>query len=319
MQELKLNLALQGGGAHGAFTWGVLDRLLETKLLCFDSISGTSAGAMNAIALTQGWLEGGAEGAKESLSQFWYGIATPDLLTQPKHVEWWRNLSQHLSPYDLNPFDINPLKDLLESQIDFERIRSQKELKLYIAATHVQTGGARIFREHELQVECLLASACLPTLHKAVEINGEYFWDGGFSANPVIRSLIRDTSTADMLIVLLQPLKRNHVPVTAKAIHERMHEIMFQSSFVGEISDAVEHIEHLKQVPWLLGKEEKRWRQARFHLIEPDELLVSMESISKFDTRKSFLESLRDRGRVQADIWLSQNQNKIGIASSWTL
>ena len=221
-----LSLALQGGGAHGAYTWGVLDRLLEDDWR-LDGISGTSAGAMNAVALADGWVRGGAEGARESLAGFWEAVAdsTPfelDLLhslnglgglgggadgSLPAPVNLMLGLTRLFSPYQLNPFDLNPLRDVVEKRFDFERIRSQCRLRLFIAATQVRTGKVRLFHTHEISADALLASACLPTLHHAVEIDGEAYWDGGFTANPAVYPLIYDCTTPDILLVLLNPLR----------------------------------------------------------------------------------------------------------------
>ena len=198
-----LSLALQGGGAHGAYTWGVLDRLLEDGWR-LDGISGTSAGAMNAVALAQGWTHGGADGARESLSTFWDAVAdsTPFELNllqslnsagdggMPGPMNMMMSLTRLFSPYEFNPFELNPLRDVVRAQFDFERIRQDCRLKLFIAATHVTSGKVRLFRTGELSEDALLASACLPTLHHAVEIDGEAYWDGGFTANPAIYPLM---------------------------------------------------------------------------------------------------------------------------------
>lgn len=315
---MKLNLALQGGGAHGAFTWGVLDRLLEAGITP-EAISGTSAGTMNAVLLAEGWRCGGASGAREMLDRFWQKLALPEGIAQKESGEWWHRLTRHLSPYDLNPFDYNPLKELLSELIDFEALRQTSRIKLYIAATEVETGVLRLFQETELHVEHLLASACLPTLHKAVEIDGRHYWDGGFSGNPVVRPLITDCGNHDLLCVLLQPLSRNDLPTSAKAISDRMTELSFQTAFMRELTDVSQRREHLRRRPWLLGREESRWRKLRMHLIEPDDHLASLKSATRFDTRKSFLESLRALGRTQAERWLEQTESVLGRAESWKL
>ncbi len=315
---MKLNLALQGGGAHGAFTWGVLDKLLEAGITP-EAISGTSAGTMNAVLLAEGWRRDGADGAREMLDCFWQKLSLPEGLAHNESGEWWRRLTRHLSPYDLNPFDYNPLKQLLIELIDFEALRQASQIKLYIAATEVETGVLRLFRENELDVEHLLASACLPTLHKAVEIDGCHYWDGGFSGNPVVRPLVTDCKSNDLLCVLLQPLRRKDLPTRAEAISERMTELSFQTAFMRELAEINQRREHLLSRPWLVGQEESRWRKLRMHLIEPDDHLASLKSATKFDTRKRFLESLRELGRTQAELWFDQTKNQLGQTATWEL
>lgn len=313
---MKLTLALQGGGAHGAFTWGVLDKLLEEGLQP-EAISGTSAGAVNAMMLSEGWRQGGAEGARELLQRFWMGLALPESMVSQQPVDWWRALSKHLSPYDFNPFDYNPLKELLEKLVDFEAFRASPSMRLYIAATQVENGVLKIFREKELTIAHLLASACLPTLHKAVEIQGKHYWDGGFSGNPVLRPLISESNTADLLCVLLQPLYRQQLPVQSTQIQERVNELMFQSAFLRELEQVNHYQCYLKRHPWLIGKQESRWRKLRMHLIEPDALLASLDGASRFDTRKMFLQTLFKQGALQAQQWISRHRGALGRSSSW--
>ena len=313
---MKLTLALQGGGAHGAFTWGVLDKLLEVGLQP-EAISGTSAGTMNAVILAEGWRLDGADGARDLLQQFWLGLALPDSFAAQKPVDWWRKLTKHLSPYDLNPFDYNPLKELLEKLIDYEALRASSPIRLHIAATQVETGALRLFRETELSVEHMLASACLPSLYKAVEIEGKHYWDGGFSGNPVLHPLITEAASSDLLCVLLQPLIRPDLPTQSAAITERMNELMFQSAFMRELELVKDYQHHLRRNLWLLGRQESRWRKLRMHLIEPDEILASMDAASRFDTRKGFLESLYQQGIVQAEKWLVESKREVGRSSSW--
>ncbi|MEA3393494.1 MAG: patatin-like phospholipase family protein, partial [Pseudomonadota bacterium] len=214
-----INLALQGGGAHGAFTWGVLDALLQDPRLQFEGISGSSAGAMNAVVLADGWLKGGREGARQALADFWnelgrqmpWGLLTRrkgDVITMAPASRLLASWAGYFSPSQLNPFDLNPLRDLLYRQIDFEQLRTRCPFKLFIGTTQVSTGKLRLFREHELTVDVLLASACLPKIHRTVEIDGEAYWDGGYSANPAVFPLAYDCQARDILLVLLNPLKR---------------------------------------------------------------------------------------------------------------
>ena len=239
-QKPSLSLALQGGGAHGAYTWGVLDRLLEAGIR-IDGISGTSAGAMNAVALAHGWTAGGADGARAALADFWQAVGD----SVPFHVELLNSLNSTtdgalptpmnvmmgfmrlFSPYQLNPFELNPLRDVVRAQFDFERLRCDCPLKLFIAATTVRTGKVRLFHTAELSEAALLASACLPTLHHAVEIDGEHYWDGGFTANPAIYPLLYECTTPDILMVLLNPLQLDEAPRSAEDISARSIELGF--------------------------------------------------------------------------------------------
>ena len=240
-----IGLALQGGGAHGAFTWGVLDGLLESGRFEVSAISGTSAGAMNAIALAHGWRLGGAEGAREALARFWTAIGTRvpfDLLTageaaRPGFNAAARGLMQWtrlLSPYQFNPLGTNPLRDVLREQIDFEALARSSPIELYIAATHANTGQLRLFATHELTLDAALASACLPTLHHAVVIEGEPYWDGGYSANPALFPLAR-CGVRDLVMVSLAPLRHAHTPVSADEIQARALEFTFNATFLREV------------------------------------------------------------------------------------
>ncbi|MER2555433.1 MAG: patatin-like phospholipase family protein, partial [Thauera sp.] len=248
VRAAPLALALQGGGAHGAYTWGVLDRLLEAGVP-IEGISGTSAGAMNAVALAEGWTTGGADGARAALDRFWTAVGD----SVPFHLELLHSLSpsgdgslpapmnmllglaRMFSPYQFNPFDLNPLRDVVRAQFDFERIRRECPLKLFIAATAVRTGKVKLFRTAELSEAALLASACLPTLHHAVEIDGEHYWDGGFTANPAIYPLLYECDTADLLMVLLNPLQHAQAPRSAEDIATRSMELGFLTTFLREM------------------------------------------------------------------------------------
>jgi NTE family protein len=325
MKGRKLNLALQGGGAHGAFTWGVLDRLLDEPGLRFEGISGASAGAMNAVMLASGLLQGGPEAAQELLSRFWHEVSLHALPELPKGLpgesitDWMKVLSYFLSPADLNPLDINPLRSLVERMVDFEQLRAQSPARLFITATDVQSGKLRVFRETELHADHLLASACLPTLHKAIEIDGRTYWDGGFSGNPAIYPLIFDCPGDDVLVVLLQPLMREGTPVSAKAIRDRVADFGFQSTFLREMR-SISHMQfEICKTPFSIGAFERRMRRLRLHLIETDEHLASLDRATKYNTRLHFLESLRDRGRTRAHSWLEQHGTRIGRQSSCDL
>ncbi|WP_374241453.1 patatin-like phospholipase family protein [Zoogloea sp.] len=327
-----LSLALQGGGAHGAYTWGVLDRLLEDDWR-LDGISGTSAGAMNAVALADGWVRGGAEGARESLAGFWEAVAdsTPfelDLLHSlnglgslgggadgglPAPVNLMLGLTRLFSPYQLNPFDLNPLRDVVEKRFDFERIRSQCRLRLFIAATQVRTGKVRLFHTHEISADALLASACLPTLHHAVEIDGEAYWDGGFTANPAVYPLIYDCTTPDILLVLLNPLRHPEAPRSAEEIAQRSMELGFSTTFLREMRTLAQARAYLQEGGgWLpRGRLERKLAGLRFHLLEAEELAEAGKG-SKLNATRAFLHELRDLGRARAARWIRMHRADVG-------
>ena len=239
-----INLALQGGGAHGAFTWGVLDALLEDGRTRFEGVSGTSAGAMNAVVMAHGLLEGGRDGARAALQVFWDAVAAsmPAELTMAsgdgknvRLVPIARMLLQwthYFSPAQINPFDLDPLRDIVTAQIDFERLRARSPLRLFLAATHANSGKLRLFRETEVSADALLASACLPTMHRAIEIDGEPYWDGGYCANPAVFPLFYDCDASDIVLVLLSPLKHIETPHTAQGIQTRVLEIAFNATFL---------------------------------------------------------------------------------------
>lgn len=328
-----LSLALQGGGAHGAYTWGVLDRLLEDGW-ALEGVSGTSAGAMNAVALAQGWTTGGADGARETLSTFWEAVAdsTPlelDLLQSlnpagdgslPGPMVAMLGLTRLFSPYELNPFEMNPLRDVVRAQFDFERIRQDCPLKLFIAATRVSTGKVRLFRTAEMSEDALLASACLPTLHHAVEIDGEAYWDGGFTANPAVYPLLYECTTPDILLVLLNPLVRPESPRSAEDIAARTMELGFSTTFLREmrmITQARAHIEDGRG--WMpLGRFERRLMGLRFHLIEAKELAEAGRN-SKLNATRAFLHELRDLGRARAAEWVRLHRAQVGQSATLDL
>lgn len=322
----SLNLALQGGGAHGAYTWGVLDRLLEDGWQ-LDGISGTSAGAMNAVALAQGWTRGGAEGARESLADFWEAVAdrTPpefDLLHSinpagkgglPGAVNAMLGITRILSPYQFNPFELNPLREVVQSRFDFEYLRRACRLKLFIAATRVQTGKVRLFHTAELTADTLLASACLPSIHHAVEIDGETYWDGGFSANPAIYPLLYECRTPDILLVLLNPLMTSAAPRHADEIADRTTELGFSTTFLREmrmITHARAYID--EAAGWMpRGRLERKLMALRFHLIEAEELAETGNG-SKLNATRAFLHELRDLGRARAARWVRMRRRFVG-------
>lgn len=327
-----LNLALQGGGAHGAFTWGVLDALLEDGGFDFEGVSGTSAGAMNALCLAHGLMVGGRDGARAALADFWTTIAggesrfalspeaTSSIAPAMKMMLQW---TDYLSPEQLNPFDLNPLRDVIEAQFDFARLRRNSPVKLFIAATHANSGKLRIFRNHELSVDTLLASACLPTIHRTIVIDGEPYWDGGYSANPAVFPLLYHCTAADILLVLLTPLRYSETPASAADIKIRLRELAFNSTFLREMR-MFAHMREQIGDSWLpewipLGRFERRISRLRFHAIAGDRLLGDMPAESKLAVNLKFFEKLRDQGRAYAQAWLSSHRAKIGHSETLNL
>ena len=325
-----LSLALQGGGAHGAFTWGVLDALLAHGRPSIRAVSGTSAGAVNAVALAQGWMEGGAEGARAALDRLWTAVGTQlpfewmtvgdgDTLGLAPAARAALHWTRYLSPYQLNPLDVNPLRDVLRAQVDFERLRRESPVQLFIAATHANSGALRVFETRELSVDAVLASACLPTLYRTVEIDGEPYWDGGYAANPALYPLIVDGRPADLLIVMLSPLLHAQTPRTAQEIHERALEIAFNATFLRE-ARMLGEAHALARRSWLpLGRLERRLRRMRFHLLEAQDLLGALRSETKMIAHLPFLQRLRDHGRERAQAWLRESGPAVGARSSVNL
>ena len=321
-----VSLALQGGGAHGAYTWGVLDRLLEAGIR-IEGISGTSAGAMNAVALAHGWTAGGADGARAALDDFWQAVGD----SVPFHVEMLNSINSTadsalptpmnvmmgfmrlFSPYQLNPFDLNPLRDVVRAQFDFERLRRECPLKLFIAATTVRTGKVKLFHTAELSEAALLASACLPTLHHAVEIDGEHYWDGGFTANPAIYPLLYECTTPDILMVLLNPLQLDEAPRSAEDISARSIELGFSTTFLREMRMIAHARQHIAETAgWMpLGRLERKLVGQRFHLIEAHELAEAGRG-SKLNAASSFLTELKTLGRARAEDWLGTQYRHVG-------
>jgi NTE family protein len=323
-----LNLALQGGGAHGAFTWGVLDALLEDGQFDFEGISGTSAGAMNALCLGHGLMTGGRDGARETLARFWTSVAggapfaasgetNPKIPAAMKLMLQW---TDYLSPEQLNPLDLNPLRDILGAQFDFERLRHDCPLKLFIAATHANSGQVRIFHNHELSVDALLASACLPTIHRTIVIDGEPYWDGGYSANPAVFPLAYQCHSPDILLVLLTPLRYAATPASAADIRHRLLELSFNSTFLREMR-MFAHLREQVGKRWLpkwlaSGRLERRIDQLRFHAITADAFLGDLPSDSKLAVSLPFFEHLRDNGREHARQWLATHRAAVGRRAS---
>jgi NTE family protein len=330
-----VNLALQGGGSHGAFTWGVLDRLLEDGRIEFEGISGTSAGAMNAVVLADGLMKGGRDGARQALARFWESVASHAPINLPANLleppgpgsdgslsptlKALMALMRNFSPYQLNPLDLNPLRRIVTEQIDFERLRAECKLKLFVAATQIRTGKLRLFRTEELSADALLASACLPALHHAIEIDGEAYWDGAYSANPAVFPLFYECASPDVIVVLLNPLTRSETPHSAEDIRNRVSELGFNSTFLREMRMIAQATEESEQALFPLGRLERRLRQMNFHLIEAEQLMSQLAVDSKLNAHLPFITMLRDQGRVQAEMWLEKNFPTIGERSSVNL
>lgn len=325
-----ISLALQGGGAHGAFTWGVLDRLLECGLFEVRAITATSAGAMNALALCSGMAENGVDGARAALKLFWKGVsrrgAPMAAVSPPSGFEalnpfaaWTpfsfaSAMSSFVSPYDMNPFDFNPLRDTLADTIDFELIRDCG-IALHIAATNVETGRVKVFTGEDITLQAALASACLPQTFKAVDIDGVPYWDGGYMGNPALFPLIYSDAPGDILLVLLNPLIRKGTPKSAAAIQDRLNEISFNSALLGELR-AIEFVRKLLDENWLADRKRKEYRRINLHAIRGGMALCDLSLESKFDTRWSFLKQLRDTGRTFCDTWLETCADKVGKDNS---
>jgi NTE family protein len=322
-----INLALQGGGSHGAFTWGVLDRLLEDERIGFDGITATSAGGINAVVFADGLALGGREGARERLRNFWKkmsdvaaaSVIAPSFFDQmnpnfgldntPTYV-FIDMLSRMLSPYQLNPTDMNPLKDLINAEVNFERVRQQKLVKLYLSATNVRTGKVKVFPREELSVDQVLASACLPFMMRAPEIDGEAYWDGGFMGNPAIYPVIYGCQALDILLVHLTPTERPELPTTSRAIINRMQEISFNSSLMREMR-AFAYVTQLIDDGKITGG-----KRMFMHLIEAEDIIRELAGSSKMNGTWKFLTHLFEIGRDRADKWLAANFDSIGVKNT---
>ena len=322
-----IDLALQGGGSHGAFTWGVLDRLMDEPWLRIDGISGTSAGAMNGVVLASGFAAEGPAGAKSALNTFWRRVADrarfSPIRRSPMDVllgRWTLDTSPFylafdlasriFSPYDLNFAGANPLRRVLVESVDFTKV-ARCPIRLFVTATNVRTGRGRVFRNAELTPDVLLASACLPTLFHAVEIEGEPYWDGGYSGNPTITPLVRECQSQDTLVVAVNPVERPGTPRSAREILDRLNEVSFNATLLKELR----MIALLRQVADPGSSEGRKWAEMRIHLIA-SEVLARLGASSKFNAEWDFLCMLRDEGRRAAEAFLASDSENIGKRSS---
>ena len=325
--KVQVDLALHGGGSHGAFTWGVLDRLLEEPWLKIEAISGTSAGAMNGAVLVSGYMKEGAEGARAALDAYWARVADAarfspiqrspldrlmnrwSLDTSPGYFAM-DLMSRVVSPYNVNPFGINPISDILEKSIDFAHL-SEASIKLFITATNVHTGRGRVFRNKDITPDVLLASACLPTMFQAIEIDGEPYWDGGFVGNPTITPLVRESEAADVILVQINPRERRETPRTASAILDRLNEISFNSPLMKELR----MIALLRQAADPGSGEGARWARMLTHRIVTDRL-ADFGASSKLNAEGAFLAMLKEEGRRCADAFLREHGDDLGKRST---
>ena len=331
--QKKINLALQGGGSHGAFTWGVLDRLLEEDdSLKIEGISGTSAGAMNAAALLQGYDVGGAKEARKSLDGFWQGIGdlaafsfsqrSPfDLMMGSWNIDSspasmmmdaWQRM---FSPYQTNPLNLNPLRDMLEKMLDIETIRKSDTIKIFVCATNVETGKPRVFERKEISIDAIMASSCLPFSFQAVMVDGEPYWDGGYTGNPSIFPLIYGCDTPDVVLVQINPLFRKGTPDTPTEIVNRLNEISFNASLMSEMR-AIAFVQHLVDQDHLKGAEAGRLKSMNMHVIGAEDKMRAFGAGSKVNAHMDFLLHLKELGRQTADTWLKDNWDAIGVRSS---
>jgi NTE family protein len=323
-----MSLALQGGGAHGAFTWGVLDALLENEQLDPRALSGASAGAMNAVVLAHGLAVGGREGARSALAAFWRTLATrlpfewftvgshaaPGLAPAARAALRW---SQVLSPYQFNPMGLDPLREVIEAQVDFERLRRASPVRLFIATTHAASGRLRLFREHEMSADALLASACLPNLHHSVLIDGEAYWDGAFAANPPLWPLLRAGDADDLMLVLLAPPAGHHGPPrSAEEIRLRTQELAFSAPFMRELQWLADWREASAEPGWLASARERRLSRQRLHLVDGRTALAALASETRLIVHLPFLEHLRELGAAAARDWQQRHGRCLGRRSS---
>jgi NTE family protein len=327
---LPIDLALQGGGSHGAFTWGALDRLLESDRFEVEAISGTSAGAMNAAVFAHGMASGGREAARAALADFWRRVSRAAAFSPFQRTpldrlrgRWTLDhspafiatdlMARLVSPYAVGGAGANPLRDILEAVIDFERLKTGP-VKLFVTATNVRTGRGRVFRRHEMTPDVLLASACLPTMFQAVEIDGEPYWDGGFSGNPTLTPLVLESDAQDTFLVQINPVERPEPPRSARAIASRMNEVSFNAVLLKELR----MIAVLRKVVDAGSGEGARWAAMRVHRIH-SELMTELGDSSKLNAEWPFLTMLRDEGRRAAEAFGAAHRDDIGVRATFDL
>ncbi|MEL6168678.1 MAG: patatin-like phospholipase family protein [Pseudomonadota bacterium] len=329
----SINLALQGGGSHGAFTWGVLDRMFEEDRLWIEAISGTSAGAMNAVVAACGMYDDGANGAREALERFWRAVSVAGQSSPIKRTpldmlmgNWTMDLSpgylmmdimsRVASPYDLNPANLNPLRDVVAEQVDFAKVAGETDMGVFISATNVETGRARVFHRHQITLDVVMASACLPNMFKAVEIDGTPYWDGGYMGNPVLFPFIDHSPSPDILIIQINPLTRPGTPRSARDIQNRINEITFNASLLRDLR-MIHLVDRLLEDGAL---SEEDYRTVYLHMIDDAcEEMINFGASSKLNSEWAFLTHLRDIGRAAADRWLNLHFDDIERKSTLEL
>jgi NTE family protein len=325
-----INLALQGGGSHGAFTWGVLDRLLEEERLTFEGITATSSGAVNAVVLVDGLAADGRQGARAALRRYWQKLsefaarslftpsafdrASPDFgLEHSPGFLFVEPATYFASPYQMNPLNFNPLRDMLAELIDFERVRRQTAVKLFVCATNLQTSKIKVFNGEDLDVARLLASTCLPLMMQAIEVDGEYFWDGSYAGNPAIFPLVYNCQCRDIVLVHITPSDRRGVPTTSPAIMNRMQEISFNTALIREMR-TIAYLNRLVDDGRVDGG-----KPVLVHVIEGQDLIAPFSWTSRLNGDWKFLSHLHELGRARADEWLSAHFDAIGVGSTVNL
>lgn len=331
MKKKRVTLALQGGGAFGAFTWGVLDAFLEDDRFELVGVSGTSAGAMNAVVLLEGLAEGGPQRAREQLAEFWRAVSLDGSLPtiEREVIETFMSIwdpfklrltvaqktTEIFSPYLLNPLELNPLRNVMERLIDFELVRRTTYPKLFVAATNVRTGKARLFQRPEMTADMLMASACLPTMFKAVEIDGEFYWDGGYMGNPSLYPLYTETDCADIILVQINPIRRDKIPRTSPEIMDRLNEITFNSPLLQEFR-AIDFVSRLIDSGRLDGT---HYKKVRLHLVSGGEAVDRYGATAKVNADFSMFEDLFQIGRTAAEEFLQEHFHSIGVRGTLDL
>ena len=333
----KINVALQGGGSHGAYSWGVLDRLLADDRIEIEAVSGTSAGAVNAVVMAEGLVEGGRSKARQQLADFWQRVAfrLPDASVAGWNLDngwtrswekawgieqnpavilfgWWTQLA---SPYQFNPLNINPLREILVSEVNFDKVKACDCIQLFITATNVRTGKAKVFTDGEVTADAVLASACLPTVFQAVEIDGEAYWDGGYMGNPAIEPFLGSCAASDVLLVQINPIRRDELPKSAPAIIDRLNEISFNAPLLRELR-SVEFINACLRRGEL---KDLGYREIFLHRVGGGADIAAFSAASKLNSDFSLIEELRDLGHKAMDEWLQQNFDSLGKASTMPL
>jgi NTE family protein len=331
-KQKKVVVALQGGGSHGAFTWGVLDALLEKKDFFIEGISGTSAGAMNAVAATQGLLQNGNKGAQQMLQAYWEKIGEKGrkspLQFSPldkavKHFDMSNNpvfkmmqsIGGMFSPYQLNPKNVHPMRDVVEGLFDFKLLQEAQERKVFLCATHIATGKLKIFTGKELTSDAVLASACVPSLFQAIEVNGEFYWDGGFIGNPAIYPLLYNCDAVDVIVIQIRRVHDHVIPRTVHDINNRLGEITQNACLTREMR-SIAYITKLIE-DGVIPK--GRVKHLHMHLIRDDEFFGTLDRSSGFSADPDFLAYLRDAGRRCGEKWIKEHYNNIGVRTTANL